>query len=159
MGSQDGSGSLINIVSQIEPDFADSNLNKELSFDEFAKYHAVYDMVAGASLKFLHNIYARKKYYGKNIKKNWKENSYICRAELKWMLNFWVNLAGRYEGPLDKVERRQLLEKYSQKLDGKFVRRSMYTGEVSSWFTQSMYDLLDGKRIYNLHLDEMENMY
>ena len=75
------------------------------------------------------------------------------------MLNYWVNLAGRYEGPLDKIERRQLLEKYSQKLDGKFVRRSMYTGEVSAWFTRSMYDLLDGKRLYNLHLDEMENMY
>jgi len=159
--SQDGAGSLINLVSQMEPDFAPagSTGGKELSFDEFAKYHAVYDMVNGAALKFLHNIYARKKYYGKNIKKNWKENGYICRAEFKWMLNYWVNLAGRYEGPLDKIERRQLLEKYSQKLDGKFVRRSMYTGEVSAWFTRSMYDLLDGKRLYNLHLDEMENMY
>lgn len=153
--SQNQAGSLLNIVTYFEPEFN----NEDIDFDMFAKYHAVYDMVNGAALKYLHNIYSRKKYYGKNIKKNWKENAYICRAEFKWMLNYWVNMAGRYEGPLDKVERRHLLEKYSQKLDGKSVRRSMYTGEVSAWFTRSMYDLLDGKRLYNLHLDEMEDMY
>lgn len=69
-----------------------------MDFQQFAHLRATTDMIDGYTLYKYHDNYAASQ-------GRYPENGYICIAEFGWMMRYWLNLLGLYDGPYDDPRR------------------------------------------------------